>query len=242
MKAGQRDSGAAGQLFLFENSLSGRLQSLGLRDVERVLTHTNRTVMLSITPQRILRIHRGYSYAPDRVLKAIVRFLNPRVPRVRRRAAEREFLEFPVHAYAPSQPRAERQERGRPGDVLMLHRLEAVHRELNAQHFGGTLEEIRIRLSGRMRSRLGELSVDIRTGRPLELGISRRHIARHPWAEVEHTMLHEMVHQWQAEMGLQVDHGPTFRKKAREVGVLPQAKRRVAAAGDSVAVHLSGAK
>jgi hypothetical protein len=32
-------------------------------------------------------------------------------------------------------------------------------------------------------------------------------------------MLHEMVHQWQAEMGLRVDHGPTFRRKAREVGV-----------------------
>jgi hypothetical protein len=40
-------------------------------------------------------------------------------------------------------------------------------------------------------------------------------------------MLHEMVHQWQAETGLGVDHGPTFRRKARDVGVLPQAKRTV---------------
>ena len=29
-------------------------------------------------------------------------------------------------------------------------------------------------------------------------------------------MLHEMVHQWQAETGLAVDHGRTFRRKARE--------------------------
>jgi hypothetical protein len=78
-----------------------------------------------------------------------------------------------------------------------------------------------------MRTRLGELSVDLRTGRPLEIAISRRHIARHPWPEVEHTLLHEMVHQWQAESGLRVDHGPTFRRKAVEVGVLPAAQRQV---------------
>jgi hypothetical protein len=78
-----------------------------------------------------------------------------------------------------------------------------------------------------MRRRLGELSVDIRTGRPVELSVSRRHIARHSWAEVEHTLLHEMVHQWQAETELKVDHGPTFRRKAREVGVLPAAKRPI---------------
>jgi hypothetical protein len=40
-------------------------------------------------------------------------------------------------------------------------------------------------------------------------------------------MLHEMVHQWQAESGLRIDHGVTFRQKAREVGVIPAAKRTV---------------
>jgi transposase len=78
-----------------------------------------------------------------------------------------------------------------------------------------------------MRTRLGELAVDLKTGRPTEIAISRRHILRHPWAEVEHTMLHEMVHQWQAERGLPVDHGHGFRRKAREVGIEPQARRRV---------------
>jgi hypothetical protein len=98
---------------------------------------------------------------------------------------------------------------------------------LNALHFGGTLSDIPIRISNRMKSRLGELSVNLKTGQPDEIGLSRRHINRHPWSEVEHTMLHEMVHQWQAETGLPVDHGPTFRKKAREVGVMPGAKRRL---------------
>jgi len=220
----RRGGGEAGKelQLLLEN----RLLMLGLREIDRVVTHTNRTVMLSLN-RRILRIHRGYSYAPDRVLKAIVRFLNPRVPRALRRVAEREFLQFPVEGHAQPPGGPGRRERARPGDVLLLHRLETLYHQLNQQHFGGTLREIPIRLSGRMRRRLGELSMDIRTGQSIELSLSWQHIARHSWAEVEHTLLHEMVHQWQAETGLKVDHGPTFRRKAREVGVLPAAKRAI---------------
>lgn len=215
-------SGAAGQ----SDVLGRRLAMLGSRH-RGFVTHTNGSVMLTLSPQGVLRLHLGYAFAPDRVLRAIVRFLNPRVPRALRRLAEREFLAFPVQEYVPCRPRAERRERARPGDVALLHRLELLHRNFNEQHFGGMLGEIPIRLSGRMRSRLGELAVDGQTGRPLEIALSRRHVSRHPWPEVEHTMLHEMVHQWQAESGLAVDHGPTFRRKAREVGVLPQAKRAV---------------
>lgn len=223
--AGKGGSGEAGRHELLEN----RLVLLGSRHTGFV-AHTNRSVMLSLSPEGLLRLHLGYVYAPDRVLRAIVRFLNPRVPRVLRRLAEREFLAFPVHEYVPARPRAERRERARPGDVALLHRLEALHRQLNEEHFGGALGQIPIRLSTRMRSRLGELAVDIKTGRPTEIALSRRHLARHAWAEVEHTMLHEMVHQWQAENGLPVDHRRTFRRKASEVGVLPASKRAVSRA------------
>jgi len=185
--------------------------------------------MLSFN-KRVLRIHRGYAFASDRVLRAIIRFMNPRVPRALRRLAEREFLEFPVYEFAPSRPRVERRERARPGDLVLLHQLSSLHQQLNGQHFGGTLGEIPIRLSARMKRRLGELAVDIKTGRPIEIALSRRHLARHPWDEIEHTVLHEMVHQWQAETGLRIDHGRTFRQKAREVGVLPAAKRSVSRA------------
>jgi SprT-like family protein len=219
---GKRVGGEAGR----DDVLGQRLVILGSRHT-RFVTHRNQTVMLSLSRSGVLRLHEGYAFASDRVLKAIVRFLNPRVPRVLRRAAEREFLAFPVHAYAPAPERARKAERARPGDLVLLHRLETLHRQLNAQHFGGTLGEIPIRLSSRMRNRLGDLAVDLKTCRPTEIAISRRHIVRHPWSEVEHTLLHEIVHQWQAETGLPVDHGPTFRRKAREVGVLPAAKRRV---------------
>jgi transposase len=208
--------------------LAHRLKVLGLRDVDRILTHTNRTVMVSLTARRVLRLHEGYASAPDRVLRAIVRFLNPRLPRAVRRGAEREFLGFPVEAYAPAPARPPRRERPRPGDILLLQRLTDLHQRLNQQHFGGGLGTLPIRLSGRMRTRLGELTMDLRSGQPTEIAISRRHILRHPWTEVEHTLLHEMVHQWQAETGVAVDHRRGFRRKAREVGVEPQARRRLA--------------
>lgn len=207
--------------------LPDRLRRLGLHRVERVCTHTNRTVMVSLSARGVLRLHRGYAWAPDRVLRAIVQFLDSRLPRALRRLAEREFLEFPVEQHAPAPARVPRRDRPRPGDLLVLHRLAQAHERLNVEHFAGALGGLPIRLSGRMRTRLGELSVDLRTGRALEIAISRRHITRHPWAEVEHTLLHEMVHQWQAESGLRVDHGATFRKKAIEVGVLPAAQRQV---------------
>jgi hypothetical protein len=226
VSAGKRGGGAAGQCLLFEDCLPDRLMALGLQDVERVVTHANQTVMLSLS-RRVLRIHCGYGFAPDEVLEAVVRFLNPRTPRALRRVAEREFLRFPVQTYVPVVLRPRRLARARPGDLRLLHRLEALHRELNQRHFAGSLSEIPIRISGRMKRRLGELSVDNKTGRASEIALSRRHLNRHPWAEVEHTMLHEMVHQWQAESGFPVDHGSHFRRKAREVGVLPRQSRRV---------------
>jgi len=210
---------------VIQEDLPARLYLLGLHGVSRVVTHTNRSVMVSIGKRRVLRIHAGYAYASDGVLRAIIRFLDPRLPRVVRRAAERELLAFPVEEYASSGAPRLRQERPRPGDLLLVHRLSQAFDRFNREHFAGQLSTVPIRLSGRMRSRLGELSVDIRTGQPIEIAISRRHIARHRWSEVEHTLLHEMVHQWQAETGLPVDHGPLFREKARQVGVVAGAKR-----------------
>jgi hypothetical protein len=201
--------------------LPARLRLLGLRDATRVVTHTNRIVMVSLGARGVLRLHRGYASAPDRVLRAIVRFLDPRVPRALRRIARREFLEFRVERHATPPARSTRRERPRPGDLRLLHRLNQAHERFNREHFGCALGSLPIRLSSRMRRRLGELSMDLLTGRPLEIAISRRHIARHRWAEVEHTLLHEMVHQWQAETGRPVDHGPGFRDMAVRVGVLP---------------------
>jgi hypothetical protein len=135
------------------DTLERRLRLLGLRNVDQIVTHTNRTVMVSLGIRRVLRVHQGYTFAPDRVLLAIIRFLDPRLPTPLRRAAQREFLDFPVEQHAPTSGPG-RRERPRPGDLLLLHRLRQLHERFNAKHFDGALTDIPIRLSGRMRRRL----------------------------------------------------------------------------------------
>ena len=101
---------------MIEEHLPARLYLLGLHGVSRVVTHTNRSVMVSIGKRRVLRIHVGYAYASDSVLRAIIRFLDPRLPRAVRRAAERELLAFPVERYASSVLPRQRPER-RQADI-----------------------------------------------------------------------------------------------------------------------------
>ena len=98
-----------------------------------------------------------------------------------------------------------------------LDRLRALHRDLNSRHFAGRLRKIEIRLSGRMRRKLGHYEVREATRAPA-IVISRRHLQRDGWTEVERTLLHEMVHQWQEESGHPVDHGVEFKTKSRELG------------------------
>ncbi|HSB53214.1 MAG TPA: SprT-like domain-containing protein [Gemmatimonadales bacterium] len=206
--------------------LISRLKGLGLPSFREIATHRNEQVMLSWVPGKVLRIHEGYAGASDEVLLAIVRFVTPGIRRATRLAARRVFLGFPVEDHAPRPPRPTRRFRVAPQDRPAHERLTQLFAELNAMHFQGTLPEIPIRISGRMRTRLGELRLDRRTGRAVHIGISRRHIRRDGWTSVTDTLLHEMVHQWQAESGGPVDHGRRFREKARAVGIEPRAVRR----------------
>ena len=211
-----------------EELLSRRLAALGLRDLAGVRVTDNRAVMVSLSRRRVLSIHRGYARASDRVLKAVVRVLSPSISRALRRAAQHEILGFRAELHAEGPPRRRRQgDRARPGDVAHTDRLAQLFREANAAHFAGGLPELPIRLSGRMKSRLGQLCLSHETGEPFEITVSRRHVERHGWPEVADTLLHEMVHLWQHVQGHPVDHGPAFRAKAREVGVEPSARRSV---------------
>jgi hypothetical protein len=203
--------------------LADRLYALGLSGGTAVTLTRNRTVLISWRARSGLRLHAGYAAAPDPVLRAIVRFLGRRVSRAERAAARRIFMAFPVDRHVASRPERPRATRPvAPEDVPVVERLAAAHTEFNARHFGAALGVIPIRLSGRMRTRLGELRAS-RQGAPVEITISRRHVRRHDWSTVLDTLLHEMVHQWQAENGHGLDHGREFRRKAREVGISPRA-------------------
>jgi hypothetical protein len=109
-----------------------------------------------------------------------------------------------------------------------VRELDRWHAEYNAKYFDGQLGAIGLRVSRRMKSRLGHYSAARGDDDRGEIVISRRHIRRHGWEEALHTLLHEMVHQWQDEHGHVIDHGPTFRAKARAVGITPSARRQLA--------------
>lgn len=201
--------------------LLNRLHTLGLRTVDSITLMHTRRVMVSLAG-RNLRIHEGYVNAPEPVLRAVVTFATART-RAARLAAQEIILAHPV-----DRPAAQRREEPvRPSDLLLLTRLADAHHEFNVAHFGGTLSPIPVRLSGRMKTRLGHFSPAGEDGPGAEIVLSRRHLRRDGWAEAMHTLLHEMVHQWQDETSRALDHGPSFRKKAREVGVLPRARRAV---------------
>lgn len=211
-----------------EALLVRRLEELGLNGFRGVSVHENRTVLVSVTGKGVLRVHRAYAYASDRVLEAILAFANRRTDSRRRARAEEIVVSFPVDRYVrPVRPGRRRRSR-RAEDQPLLSRLRRLHRRLNERHFGGKLwNGVPLRVSHRMRTRLAELTVDEMKGRPAEIAVSFTHIERDGWSEVEHTLLHEMIHQWQVESGLEADHGDTFRRKALEVGVLPAAQREV---------------
>lgn len=202
-------------------ALPARLRRLGLgADVPVTLTR-NRTVLVSFAARQGLRIHAGYAWAPDEVLRAIVTFLKPRVSRADRLAARRQFLRFPVERHAPV--RRARQPAPIPAEHRpILDRLERLHQILNERHFGGRLATIALRLSDRMATRLGEFQAGA-DAMPIAITLSRRHIERDGWAAATETLLHEMVHQWQCENDLPLDHGAAFRRKARAVGIPPGA-------------------
>jgi len=202
--------------------LLARLRAMGLTGIDTCRLTRNRAVMVSYRG-RELRVHEGYLAAPPEVLSAIVTFVSGRTA-PSRRAARRRILGFPV---ARPVRRTRRPDAPHPHDEPLRRRLTEWHRRYNDHHFDGALRPIAVRVSRRMRARLGHYMSATPSGEPAEIVISRRHIRRHGWEEALHTLLHEMVHQWQDETGHPIDHGRVFRAKAREVGVTPSARRTV---------------
>jgi hypothetical protein len=199
------------------------LRALGLRSIRTCRLTANRNVMVSFGGGE-LRVHEGYLGAPPEVLRAIVVFVEGRT-RAERRQAQRVIVSFPIRTPKPPA----RRERTRPEDEPIAEKLAEWHHRYNERHFGGRLRPAIIRVSRRMRSRLGHYTAATAGGEPAEIAISLAHLRRHGWEEVLHTLVHEMVHQWQDEAGHTIDHGATFRAKAREVGIAPLARRALAA-------------
>lgn len=200
--------------------LEARLRAAGLSAATPIIPHTNRRVLVSLTRGGALRVHAGFSFAPEPVLAAIARWARPRLRRAERLAAGRILAAFPVHAHVPPRANARRRPTAPAdsGDTARLDRLRGLHESLNALYFGGSLGPVDLRLSARMRRRLGEFCPASGRARP-EIALSRRHLRRDGWGRVGETLLHEMVHQWQAETGRALGHGPDFRRTCASLGI-----------------------
>jgi SprT-like family protein len=208
--------------------LDTRLHALGLPKALRVETHANRRVLVSLTSRGALRVHAGYAMAPDAVLLAIAHWARPRIRRAERVAAQRILTAFPVHQHVPPEREPHRvSEPARPGDERLLGRLLAMHQELNRRHFDAALGAVALRLSSRMRRRLGEFRPADGAHTLPEICIARRHLRRDGWQAVCDTLAHEMVHQWQTQTGRRLGHGRDFRSTCRAIGIDARATRRL---------------
>lgn len=203
------------------STLLAALKGMGLQHVRRVVLTRNRSVVVGLRGFE-LRVHEGFCSAPPDIHAQLVRFVMARKP-WERQAARQAILSYPLPAHTKP-PRA--LERTHPEDEPLAERLAEWHTRLNGERFGAALQQIPIRVSRRMLRRLGHYAPGVEGGGP-EIAISARHVRRDGFASAVETLLHEMVHQWQHERGLPIDHGLDFRRKCREVGALPRAKRAV---------------
>jgi len=204
------------------DELLARLRQLGLARIKTCRLTRNRNVMVSFGAGQ-LRVHEGYLDASEDVLRAIVTFVEGRT-RAERRAAQRIIVAHPIRSPRPPA----RRDRTHEEDLGIAEKLAEWHARYNQRHFHGRLKRVPIRVSRRMKSRLGHYTAGTRGSEPAEIAISRAHLRKHGWEETLHTLLHEMVHQWQDESGHTIDHGATFRAKCRELGIAPYARRVLA--------------
>ena len=197
------------------------LRAHGLRGVDRVVLTRNRRTMVTLSGG-VLRVHEGFVHAPRPVQEAIATFATSR-NRAKRSAARDIIVEYPV----PIRPAARRPAMPHPDDLPMAARLTRLHAQLNLEQFGGALDHLEIQVSRRLARRLGHYTPRSHNGGLGEIVISRRHVRRDGWPEAIHTLLHEMVHQWQDETGRPIDHGGGFRAQCRAVGIEPAATRMI---------------
>lgn len=194
----------------------------------QVVFTRNRRVMASVgRGGTTLRLHESFACAPEPVLQALARLFRSQDPQTRA-AARREVRAYLAeHGRTATAPRPRAPRRIARGDEPYLARLRAEFQRVNERFFGGSLPEVPLYLSGRMRRRNGHFCAA-----PLEIVISRRLCTHAAAGEAEHTLRHEMIHLWQHASGRRPDHGPEFRRWARRLDVHPRASRRVAWHGE----------
>lgn len=214
------------------------LRSMGARRLRRVRFRANRTTVWSLTQSgTVFNLHRAFSSAPTSVLRhlAVVASEAWRPSAAYDRARDAVMAWEPVHADI----RRLRRESARhssptrrdgvgpccatPAQRRYLYRL---YRYLNQTRFGGRLPaSLPLRLSNRMRSRLGQLAHGWQDGRQVVLEIALNVDLMLPGNGRERldTLLHEMAHAAAFLLDGDEGHGDSWRWWAERVGCDPRA-------------------
>ena len=228
-----------------EERLLAALRGAGARALERVRFKRNRSTIWSLTAGgTALNLHEGYRSAPWSRLRhfsTIARRPDRSHPDTRDAMAE-------VKAWPGLEPALERARRadvgGRTGRVAgsgrvrpgpccaspaQLAWLRALYDRLNRERFGGRLPGgLHLRLSRRMRSRLGHMRGHVADGRRyvVEIALSVDLMLEGNGRVRVDTLLHEMAHaaDWLADGGR--GHGPGWKAWARTAGCEPRACTR----------------
>jgi len=209
------------------------LRRHGARRVRAVAFRPNRSTIWSLTRRgTVLNLHEGYRDAPARIVHAFAVIAKEPGRRSRAyREATREVREWPGIEAALRRVAARRSSargvRGRPatapcsGTGAEREALRRLYDHLNDARFDGLLPaDLTLRLSARMRSRLGHMMPGRDAGRRrvVEIALNRDLMARENRAERVDTLLHEMAHAAAYLYDGDAGHGPAWRRWARRVG------------------------
>lgn len=210
-----------------------RLHRYGAGRVETVRFRRNRRTIWSLTGSRTrLNLHEAYREAPDEIVRAfsvIVR--NGGRSSHAYQEAVRTAKEWQGIVDALSRMRQEDRDGGlesrrvaQAGTAHELAEARRLYQEFNTAHFKDRLpDDILIRLSARMSSRLGHMA--IRAGSPRtvrEIALNVRLMLPENIAARRETLLHEMAHVAAYLFDGDAGHGPAWKAWARRVGCEPR--------------------
>ena len=225
-----------------ERTIRAELERRGLERIEQVRFRKNRRSILSVRQHggRIrLNLHAAFQDAPPELLDAVVACVSPRTSNAVRAAARARIRRWPhlVHSLREARVRHERRgigtarRRACVASEGQREYLRDLFVRLNEERFGGVLPpEISLRLSGRMRRRLGHCALGGgKDGSPRmvrEIALAHDLMLAENDAQRVETMLHEMAHAAAWIVEGDGGHGRAWKRWARRAGCAPRACTR----------------
>ena len=225
-----------------QETIRAALERRGLERIEQVRFRNNRRSILSVRQNGRgfrLNLHAAFREAPPALLDAVVTCVSPDTRPDERADARARIRDWPhlVHCLREARVRHERRGGGTArrracvaSDGQREH-LRALFARLNEERFGGILPpDIPLRLSGRMRRRLGHCALgggkggSPRTVR--EIALAHDLMLAENDAQRVKTMLHEMAHAAAWIFDGDRGHGRAWKGWARRAGCAPRACTR----------------